>query len=250
MTTDENILVEHLQLLGLFHMAESLTTQIRNPEFQKTDPMKLFICAAAEELSVRTNKKTESLLRSAKLKYTCADLTELEYRQDRGLDRNLIKRLSTGEFIQDCRNLCIIGSSGTGKTFLGKAFGVESCRHGHRTLYIRFPNLMRELVLLEKKDPKRYEKRLKYYGKFPLLVIDEWLLNAQKPGYAGVILELLEIRYAETSTIFCSQIDPDGWSAAVDVKAIGQSIFGRAISNSFIIPMKGEDLRRTFPKKP
>jgi hypothetical protein len=85
---------------------------------------------------------------------------------------------------------------------------------------------------------------------FRIAVTDEWLLNAQKPGYAGVILELLEIRYAETSTIFCSQIDPDGWSAAVDVKAIGQSILGRAISNSFIIPMKGEDLRRTFPKKP
>jgi hypothetical protein len=45
---------------------------------------------------------------------------------------------------------------------------------------------------------------------FRIAVTDEWLLNAQKPGYAGVILELLEIRYAETSTIFCSQIDPDG----------------------------------------
>jgi hypothetical protein len=77
MTTDETTLVEQLQLLGLFHMAESLTSQIRNPEFQGTVPMKLFICGSAEELSVRTNKKTESLLRSAKLKYTCADLTDL-----------------------------------------------------------------------------------------------------------------------------------------------------------------------------
>ena len=66
-TSNETALVQQLQLLGLFHMAESVSTQIRNPEFQGIDPLKLLTCAIAEELIVRTHKRTESLLRSAKL---------------------------------------------------------------------------------------------------------------------------------------------------------------------------------------
>jgi len=51
---------------------------------------------------------------------------------------------------------------------------------------------MGELVLLEKKDHKKHEKRLSYNRKLSLFNIEQWLLNAPKSEYAGVILELLE----------------------------------------------------------
>ena len=36
----------------------------------------------------------------------------------------------------------------------------------------------------------------------------------------------------------------------VDVQALGQSILGRAASNSFRINLKGEDLRQVYATKP
>jgi len=87
-------------------------------------------------------------------------------------------------------------------------------------------------------------------GKIPVLVIDEWLLGAKKQGSAQLLLELLGARFAETTTIFCSQINPEGWPMAVDVQALGESILGRAASNSFRINLKGEDLRQVYATKP
>jgi len=60
----------------------------------------------------------------------------------------------------------------------------------------------------------------------------------------------MEIRYSVTSTIFCSQLDPEGWALALDMKALGQSIMGRAIDNSFILHISGEDMRKYYNKKP
>lgn len=109
---------------------------------------------------------------------------------------------------------------------------------------------MRELYQLEKENPLKYEKRLRYYGKIPVMIIDEWLLGAKKQGVSQILLELMELRYRETSTIFCTQIEPDGWPMAVKIQAIGESILGRAVSNSYIIHLKGSDLRKAFPEKP
>ena len=45
-------------------------------------------------------------------------------------------------------------------------------------------------------------------------------------------------------------MDPDGWPMAVDLRALGESILGRALSNSFTIHLKGDDLRQSFERKP
>jgi len=60
----------------------------------------------------------------------------------------------------------------------------------------------------------------------------------------------MDSRYGETTTIFCTQIDPDGWAMAVDLKALDESILGRALSNRFTIHLKGDDLRQLFERKP
>jgi len=245
-----SVLITNLQLLGMNVLAETLQRSLSDPSSQRTDLIHLFEAAVADELDAKTNKQQTSLLRRAKLSHTQARIEEIAYFQSRGLSRDLITQLASGAFMEDHRNLCIYGASGTGKSYLGKAFGVKACEYGFRTRYIGFPQLMRELIRLEKSDSLKYEKRIQYYSRIPVLIIDEWLLGATKTGYAHILLELMDSRYGDTTTIFCTQINPDGWAMAVDLKALGESILGRALSNSFTIHLKGDDLRKSFDRKP
>lgn len=247
---ESDALVMKFQELGLFTLAETLQRMFFDPKFQDIHPFELLGMALDEELDQRSGKQTDRLLKRAKLKHTHACIGEIEYRPERQLDRTLVERLSLCDFARTYRNICVFGASGTGKSFLGKSLGVAACHAGFRTLYVRFSALMRELARLEKNDSKKYESRLNYYGRIPVLIIDEWLADAKKPGYAAILLELMEIRYSVTSTIFCSQLDPEGWSLALDVKALGQSIMGRAVSNSFVLHVSGEDMRKYYSKKP
>jgi len=243
-------LVTNLQTLGLFITADVIQQHFTDPKAQDDNFLQVMDAALLTELSERNDKRSVSLLRRAKLLHSPAQLDELLYLPERCLDQQLIARLKTGRYIQDHRNVCIFGASGTGKSFMGKSLGVQACSLGYRTLYVRFPSLMRELLYLELHDSKQYEKRIRFYSRISVLLIDEWLLSAKKHGYAQILLDLMDSRYGETSTIFCTQLDPEGWSAAVDLKAVGQSILGRAMSNSFTIHMKGDDLRKNFNIKP
>ncbi len=243
-------LTSKLQSLGMYRLSISLQEKIMDPRYQGVNPWEILECAIDDELDLRNNNLTSRLLKRAKLKNTIASLDELEYRPERMLDKAVIDQLSTCNFASNHRNVCLYGASGTGKSFIGKALGVQCCMTGFRTLYVRFPFFMRELSRLEKTDVKKYDSRMKYYGRIPVLIIDEWLVDAKKPGYGAILLDLLEYRYAETSTIFCSQMDPEGWELALDVKALAQSVMGRAVSNSFIIHVQGDDMRKYHHFKP
>ncbi|GAB6277313.1 MAG: IS21-like element helper ATPase IstB [Rectinema sp.] len=249
MATAETLTMK-LQDLGLFTLSESLREKLSNPLFQGMDPLEMLECAIDDELDLRNNKLTERLLRRAKLKNTHASIDSVDYRAGRQLDKTFIDRLATRDFARNHRNVCFYGASGIGKSFLGKALGVETCRAGFRTLYVRFPPFMRELSRLEKGDSKKFESKLNYYGRIPVLLIDDWLSEAKKPGYGAILLDLMEHRYTETSTIFCTQLDPDGWELALDVKALAQSVMGRSISNSYILHIKGDDMRKYYNCKP
>ena len=63
----------------------------------------------------------------------------------RKLNRNLIERLATCEYITEHRNLFIIGATGSSKTYMACAFGMEACKQRYKTRYIRLPDLLLEL---------------------------------------------------------------------------------------------------------
>ena len=73
-----------------------------------------------------------------------------------------------------------------------------------------------------------------------MLVIDEWLLGAKKQGSAQLLLELLDARFAETTTIFCSQIAPEGWYEKLGEALVADAILDRIIHDSYSILLDGE----------
>jgi len=177
---NSDILVMKLQDLGLFTFAKSLKEKISDPKFQDINPWEVLEMALDDEIGLRTEKLTEHLLERAKLKHSHACVEEIEYRPELQLDRELLDRLAVCTFARNHRNICLYRASGTGKSFIGKAPGVPACNEGFRKLYVRFANLMRELTRLEKADSKKYEARLNFYGRIPVLIIDEWRADAKK----------------------------------------------------------------------
>ena len=46
-----------------------------------------------------------------------------------------------------------------------------------------------------------------------------------------------------------TEICSSRWIVSVDLKALGESILGRATSNGFLVHLKGDDLRKTCHSK-
>lgn len=194
-------------------------------------------------------QRADYYLKTSKLKNTYANLDMLEYEDSRNIDRLLIETLTTCNYIEEGANVIIIGASGTGKTFIAKALGVEACNNCIRTRVIHMRAILRELADCEDKK-KSFERKLSWYSNIPLLIIDEWLTTTPERSDIANLMELIERRYSLHSTIFCSQMPTENWPKAFGNLALGEAITGRIKARAYEIKLSGDDIRKRHNERP
>ena len=240
MTT--NPTVEKLREMKLFVMAERFKEQLSNPKISALsfeDRVGLMVDA---EHTSRKNNRLMRLVKSAGYALPHASLEDIDYRPDRELDKGLIARLSTCNYIREYYNIIILGATGSGKTYLANALGMTASRNYFTVKYIRLPELLGELAIARAEGS--YRKVLKQYEQVNLLIIDEWLLYEIKETEARDLLEIIESRYKKGSMVFCSQFDIDDWRPQLGKTTVAEAICDRIIYQSQTIFIKGEDSMR------
>ena len=194
------------------------------------------------EYAKRRNTLLQRLISKATFKDSSACLEDIDYRDDRKLDRSLFVRLSTCTYIEEHRDVVIMGATGAGKTYIGCALGNAACRKFISVKYIRLPELLVELSIA--RGDGTYRKIMAQYRKYGLLILDEWLLSPLETIAARDLLEIIEARYERASTIFLSQFAPAGWYERLGEGTIADAVLDRIIHNSYEIVIEGEDSMR------
>lgn len=131
---------DKLKYLRLSGMADAYETLLSNPSYRDLTFDELLGIMIDQEDSVRKSNKMNRLLKQAQFTVQ-ASVEEIQYDADRKLDRELLMKLSTGDYILNGRNIIFKGVSGAGKTWLATAFGVQACRQFYSVRYTRLPNL-------------------------------------------------------------------------------------------------------------
>lgn len=124
------------------------------------------------EIATRADRRLTNRLASAKLRFVDACVENIDFRTHRGLDRRNILSLAQGAWLKANENLIITGQTGTGKTWLGCAFGRQAARQDHSVLYLRMPRLFEDLALarLDGRFPRVVDK----LARVQLLILDDW----------------------------------------------------------------------------
>jgi DNA replication protein DnaC len=229
-----------LHEMKLSGMAEAYKEQALNKEFQKMSFEDRFSLLVDLEHSRRRSNKLQRLINSASFLNSKACIEDMEYHEDRRLDKKLILKLASGSYIHDSHNIILKGPTGSGKSYLATAFGVSACRQFYNVKYIRLPELLDELTLAKLAADGSYRKIIKKYTKVDLLILDEWLLTDLSTDEAAILLEITEARHKIASTIFCSQIDPSGWHIKLGNETIAEAILDRIIHDSYQILLDGD----------
>ena len=208
-------LIDALNELGMPLMASTLDGLYRSKNFLEMDHLSLLTAMIEPEYSAHTTKKLNNRLKRAGLISfpgqisDCMDSGEREY-----FPTGITESLGEMSFIRDGMNICILGPSDSGKSYLAKSLGIEAC-HDYRVAYHHCESLLEELVSLKGRDYGKYQRKIKFLVKLDLLILDDFLLHTiSDEREIKVLHELLEVRSElSRSVIVCSQREPKSWTS-------------------------------------
>ena len=169
-------------------------------------------------------------------------MEEIDYRHPRKLKRDQIESLRGGHWIQQARNVLIIGPTGIGKSFLACALGYDACEHGYRTFYRYAPKLFRDLE--NARIDGSLSKFLSKLMKVQLLIIDDLGIASATADQYRQLLEVLDDRGSNGSTLITSQVPVGKWHQMIPDATVADAILDRLVHTAHRIELSGESMRK------
>lgn len=227
-----------LRLHGMSRTWQSLVETRKLHELSFTDGLQLLLQAEEEE---RDNKRFSRLQKTANFRYQ-ASIEELKYNASRGLDKSLISRLATADYIRKGESVLITGATGSGKSFLASALGHHACGQGFKVAYFNMQKLMlrTKMARIDGTAIKLFER----IAKTDLLILDDFGLTHLDKQQQLDLMEIIEDRHGKKSTIVGSQLPLKSWYDVIGEATIADAILDRLINTSYRIELKGESLRK------
>ena len=239
MTAQTLVRLRQLKLSGMVAALEHQQEQVST--FEALPFIERLSLLLEHEHLMRENRKQERLIRPAQFKLR-ATVQEIDYAHPRNIERAQIARLAQGDWIERSQNLLITGPCGSGKTYLACAIGHAACMREYSVRYYRLSRLLLELT--QAKADGSYSKLLKQLAKLRLLALDDWGLEPLQPAHRHDLLEILDDRHDNSSTIVISQLPTDQWYAAIGDNTLADAILDRLMHNAHNLKLKGASMRK------
>lgn len=234
--------MQKLLALRLTVFAATWSEQQKNPEMNSLSfDERLAMLVDAEHLA-RENARVARSLREAKLRMSAACVEDIDYAPKRELDKAVVRQLATCRWVAEHQNVIITGMTGTGKTYVACALAQQACRKGHRAIYRRAPRLFEELTLAHADGT--YARLLTRIAKADVLVIDDWGLAPPTDRERRDLLEVIEDRHGQRSTIITSQVPTSKWHDQLGDPTIADAICDRLLHNAHRLVLKGPSRRK------
>ena len=239
--------LEKLRDLRLNALAQTWCEQRKDPKMTDLAFDERFGLLVDAEWIDRQNKRLARNLREAKLRLSDACIEGIDYPPRRKLDKAVIRGLASCAWVQEHQNVVITGPTGVGKTYIACALAQQACRKGYRALYRRVPRIFDE-ILLARADGT-YPRWLAKVARFDVVVLDDWGLVPLADSERRDLLEIMEDRYGNRSTILTSQMPVEQWHDQVGDPTIADAFCDRLLHNAHRIELHGPSRRQEKKKQ-
>jgi DNA replication protein DnaC len=134
----------------------------------------------------------------------------------------------------------MIGQSGIGKTHLLEGASRRICTQGYRVRYVASDELLADLgaSLADGTTPKR----IRYYTRFDLLVIDGFRFDRierqETPQALSLLFKVVDKRNARSSTALITNIDLDLWNEYLGDAPMVMALIDRLMDRALIMRLQ------------
>lgn len=233
--------IDKLHALKLTGMASALQEQSQLTEIDCLSFEERLGLLVDREHTERQNRLLSGRLRRARLRQqACPE--DIDYQAKRAIDKGLLTKLLTCQWIAEHQNILLTGPTGVGKTYLACAMATQAARLGHSVQYFRLPRLLEDLAIA--RADGRYAKLLAQLAKTEVVILDDWGVHAFTDTNRRDLLEFFDDRHGRKSTLVTSQLEVEHWYDNLGDPTLADAILDRLVHNAYRLTLKGESMRR------
>lgn len=152
-----------------------------------------------------------------------------------------LRELASCRFVQERKNVVMIGNPGRGKTHIAIALGIRACLQGFRVLFKNASTLSVELT--EARDNYQLGKLERQLEKTDLLILDELSYLSFNRYESDLLFKILSDRSERTSTIVTTNLPFSRWTELFENTTMVSALVDRLTFRSHVLDMNGPSYR-------
>jgi DNA replication protein DnaC len=168
-------------------------------------------------------------------------MADFDWNWPKKIDRPLIESAVRLDFIESARNVVLVAPQGLGKTMIAQNIAHQAILAGHGVLFVSAAQLLLDLAAQE--SARALERRLKYYARVGLLIIDEIGFLAFDNRNADLLFQVVSRRYEKKSLVLTTNLAFSAWPTIFPNATCATALIDRVVHHADVIAIKGESYR-------
>jgi DNA replication protein DnaC len=229
-----------LRALGLDHASTALDGALQKAITRNDSPSSLLDNLMREQLRVHLERRAaEAVKRSAIFPITTLDT--YDFSRPKSIDRDVVERAATLDFVRERTNVVFVGPSGVGKTHLANALGYLACIEGFRVRFTLAADLVNDLVAAQTRNT--LSKRLAAWAGYDLVLIDELGYLSFDSRGADLLYQVFNKRYLRAATVVTTNLAFKEWGQLFHNAAAATAIADRLVHRGLLVRIAGKSVR-------
>jgi len=239
----ETVLFElkaNLKDLKLSAMEREIEVSLRQANDAGIGYDEFLLDLARTEIESRASNRLKRRIREAKFPII-KPFESFDLQAVPDLDIRVFRDLMTCEYIKERRNVIFLGASGTGKTHMATALGLEACKNNFRTRFVTCYGLVNELI--EAREEKNLQRLILRYSRYDLLICDELgYIPFSKEG-AELLFQVLAERHEKGSVIITTNLGFADWTQVFGDQTMTAALLDRLTHKARIVNCNWQSFR-------
>ena len=153
----------------------------------------------------------------------------------------MIEALAKAEWLNGEYSLIITGKTGCGKSYMACALAICAIRKGYTAFYTRCNDFQRETARVAGTEEEN--ELFRTMTTCDILIFDDFGLMNLSMEACKILLDIINCRYENKTTIVTSQYPVSSWSDLFPDQTLANACLDRLSRKSYRIPMQGLSLR-------